>query len=292
MPRSKEVFMKRGIAVISLGLGLITASGVASAQQSDVPVIISNGSGDCVTAPTVSTTGVSAGDWTITCGDINPGPGMTVIGPPGASHVSDSAVGESGSRAAPEPAPAADPAPEPVAEPAPDTTDNAAPADTAVATATDLDADNFDDAAEIAQGLDPSNPDTDGDGVADGDEGNIYGTAPLTWDSDGDGISDGEELFGVGSDPLVSGTNGSVSTDIEPAAGTDPSTVDTAAPEAASLDNDLDRLPDADEAAMGTDAASPDSDGDGYYDGDEVNLGTDPLDPTIYPAPDTSTSST
>ena len=281
--------MKRWITVISLGLGLISASGVASAQQSDVPVIISNGSGDCVTAPTVSTTGVNAGDWTITCGDINPGAGMTVIGPPGADHVTDSAVGDSGSRAAPEPDPVAAPAPEPVAAPAPDTTDNAAPSDTAVATATDLDADNFDDAAEAAQGLDPSNPDTDGDGVADGDEGNIYGTAPLTWDTDGDGISDGEELFGLGSDPLASGTNGSVSSENDPAAGADSSAVDT--PEALSLDNDLDRLPDADEAAMGTDAASPDSDGDGYYDGDEVNLGTDPLDSATFPAPEGSPAS-
>jgi hypothetical protein len=283
--------MKRWITVISLGLGLISTSGVTLAQQSDVPVIISNGSGDCVTAPTVSTSGVNAGDWTITCGDISPGAGMTVIGPPGADHVTDSAVGDSGSRAAPEPDPVAAPAPEPVAAPAPDTTSDAAPSDTTVATATDQDADNFDDSLEVAQGLDPSNPDTDADGVADGDEGNIYGTAPLTWDTDGDGISDGEELFGVGSDPLVSGTNGSISGENDPAAGTDSSAVDTTAPEVSSLDNDLDRLPDADEANIGTDAAAPDSDGDGYYDGDEVNLGTDPLDPATYPNPDATTAS-
>ena len=59
---------------------------------------------------------------------------------------------------------------------------------------TDLDADNYPDAAELEIGLDPGNPDTDGDVVADGDELGIYGTDPLTWDSDGDGLSDGEAL--------------------------------------------------------------------------------------------------
>ena len=68
---------------------------------------------------------------------------------------------------------------------------------------TDLDADNYPDAAELEIGLDPGNPDTDGDVVADGDELGIYGTDPLTWDSDGDGLSDGEELFVTETDPLV-----------------------------------------------------------------------------------------
>src|SRR5215211_5624185 len=40
----------------------------------------------------------------------------------------------------------------------------------------------------------PVATDTDGDGVADSDEANLYGTDPFTWDTDGDGLSDGEEL--------------------------------------------------------------------------------------------------
>ena len=52
-------------------------------------------------------------------------------------------------------------------------------------------------------GLDPTNADSDSDGVADGDEISIYGTDPLNRDSDGDGVSDGEELFGINTDPLV-----------------------------------------------------------------------------------------
>jgi hypothetical protein len=81
--------------------------------------------------------------------------------------------------------------------PAPETPDRA------TATATDQDADNVSDELEPGLGLDPTNPDTDGDGVADGDEGNIYGTDPLNGDTDGDGVGDGEELFGIHTDPLV-----------------------------------------------------------------------------------------
>jgi predicted Zn-dependent protease len=68
---------------------------------------------------------------------------------------------------------------------------------------TDLDADNFADALEWNLGLDPGNPDTDGDGVADGDELNLYHTEPTIPDTDGDGFSDGEELFAAGTDPLT-----------------------------------------------------------------------------------------
>ena len=77
-----------------------------------------------------------------------------------------------------------------------------------MASAEDSDGDNYLDAEELAVGLDPYNPDADGDGVADGDEVNIYFTDPWVWDTDGDGISDGEELFGLLTDPLVWDTDG------------------------------------------------------------------------------------
>jgi hypothetical protein len=73
---------------------------------------------------------------------------------------------------------------------------------------TDLDADNYADALEWNLGLDPGNPDTDGDGVADGDELNSYHTEPTIADTDGDGFSDGEELFAAGTDPLTWNTQG------------------------------------------------------------------------------------
>jgi hypothetical protein len=106
-------------------------------------------------------------------------------------------------------------APAAVAEP-PAAAETAAPvesaepvaADTAVATEADQDADNIADAQEAEIGLDPSNPDTDADGVADGDELTIYGTDPLSGDTDGDGLTDGNELFAADSDPLTVDTAG------------------------------------------------------------------------------------
>jgi hypothetical protein len=127
--------------------------------------------------------------------------------------------------------------------------------------------------------------DTDGDGVVDTDEVDLYGTAAETWDTDGDGLSDGDELFVSGTDPLLWDTDGDGVADggVEMAASTELVAEEAAAPEALGLDSDNDRLADADEAAVGTDPATPDADGDGYYDGDEVNLGTDPLDPASFP---------
>src|ERR687898_1731434 len=105
--------------------------------------------------------------------------------------------------AEPAPAPVAEAAPEPVADTAPVETSEPVVADAAVATAADQDADNYLDAAELEIGLDPGDPDSDDDGVADGDEVNIYFTDPFNGDSDGDGASDGEELFSTMTDPLV-----------------------------------------------------------------------------------------
>jgi hypothetical protein len=142
--------------------------------------------------------------------------GTSLLGPDGTYSVtevspSDVTVGNSGELAPVyepvyDPAPVYEPAPETVTE----TVETAEPvvADAAVASQTDLDADNYADALELEIGLDPGNPDTDGDGVADGDEVTIYITDPYTWDTDGDGLSDGEELFGVLTDPLVWDTDG------------------------------------------------------------------------------------
>jgi Bacterial TSP3 repeat len=105
--------------------------------------------------------------------------------------------------AEPAPAPVAEAAPEPVVETAPSESSETVATDAAVASPEDADADNYLDAAELEIGLDPSDPDSDDDGVADGDEVNIYFTDPFNGDSDGDGASDGEELFSTMTDPLV-----------------------------------------------------------------------------------------
>ena len=49
-------------------------------------------------------------------------------------------------------------------------------------------------------GSDPLDPDSDDDGLSDGDEVNTYGTSPTAADSDGDGLSDPEELI-LATDP-------------------------------------------------------------------------------------------
>jgi hypothetical protein len=65
----------------------------------------------------------------------------------------------------------------------------------------DPDHDGLTNLQEFLLGTDPHNPDTDGDGLSDGDEVNIYHTNPLVADTDGDGIPDGVEIA-TGTDPL------------------------------------------------------------------------------------------
>lgn len=92
--------------------------------------------------------------------------------------------------------------------------------------------------------------DTDGDGLSDGEEVNIYGTNPLNPDSDGDWLSDFEEVIIYKTDPL-------------------------------GFDTDGDGLSDFEEIIIyKTDPLVFDTDGDGLGDGEEVyDYGTDPLEP-------------
>jgi hypothetical protein len=258
--------MRRFVAIITLGAGLVAFSGVALAQETVAPTI--NADGGSERSDAGLNPAVDADGPTLVYGDIDTGPGNTVIGPPApistdvvyapppgttgditasngdaaalgptgdasaapgsvtggsgtallgpdgtysVTEVSPSnvTVGDSGA-AAPvyEPVydPALEPAPEYVAEPVESVEPVAT--DTAVASTEDADGDNYLDVLELEVGLDPYNADVDGDGVADGDEVNIYFTDPWTWDTDGDGISDGEEIFGLLTDPLVWDTDG------------------------------------------------------------------------------------
>lgn len=65
----------------------------------------------------------------------------------------------------------------------------------------DADQDGLAASDEFALGTDPRDPDTDSDGLLDGEEPALHGTDPLLYDTDGDRISDGLELL-AGSDPL------------------------------------------------------------------------------------------
>lgn len=113
----------------------------------------------------------------------------------------------------------------------------------------DLDSDGLTNLEEGLLGTDPFNPDSDGDGLLDGEEVNTYGTLPTNPDTDGDGISDGDEITVYNTNPTLS-------------------------------DSDDDQLSDYDELFVhNTDPNQSDSDNDGLTDGDEVNIYT--TDPNL-----------
>ena len=76
----------------------------------------------------------------------------------------------------------------------------------------DYDEDNLDNIDERSWGCDPSNPDTDGDSLLDGDEINRYFTNPLFSDAeadyDGDGLTNVEEVDIHQTDPSNPDTDG------------------------------------------------------------------------------------
>ncbi len=137
----------------------------------------------------------------------------------------------------------------------------------------DDDHDGLTNGEERRYGTDPHNPDTDGDGLSDGDEVHKYHTNPLRADTDGDGLSDGEEVLKYHTDPLKYDTDGDGLSDGEEVLKyhTDPLKVDT----------DGDGLSDGDEVLKyHTDPLKYDTDGDGLSDYDEVKVHhTDPLNP-------------
>lgn len=114
---------------------------------------------------------------------------------------------------------------------------------------TDFDKDGLSNSQEEAIGTDPNNPDTDGDGLTDGEEVETYKTDPLKQDTDGDGLTDYDEVMKYKTSPIQA-------------------------------DSDSDGLNDGAEIARKTDPNNPDTDSDGLIDGDEVNkYETDPLNP-------------
>ncbi|MHA1347220.1 MAG: binary toxin-like calcium binding domain-containing protein [Candidatus Heimdallarchaeaceae archaeon] len=121
---------------------------------------------------------------------------------------------------------------------------------------------------------DPNNPDTDGDGLSDGQEVNgiyvpeldvTYYTNPANPDTDGDGLFDGIEIAGYSVYDPENFFGGEIFT-------SDPTNPDT----------DGDGLSDGLEA-LGSSPNDADSDGDGYTDYEEFNAGTNPRDPTSKP---------
>lgn len=199
--------------------------------------------------------------------------------------------------ATPTPAPST-PAPEPTAD-----------------VALDSDGDGLTDVEEANLGTGPENPDTDEDGIFDGDEITVWGSDPLNLDTDGDllydggellygtGIldpdtdddflSDGSEVYIYGTSPTNPDTDGDGEPDgAEINNGTNPLVAPsqpapepepTSPPAGATGDTDGDGLTNAQEARFGTNPADPDSDNDTVNDSNEIAADTDPLDSTSFP---------
>lgn len=87
----------------------------------------------------------------------------------------------------------------------------------------DSDRDGLTDIQEASVGTDPNNPDTDGDGLSDGDEVLIYLTNPRNRDTDGDMLSDYDEVMIYKTNPNNPDTDGDGIPDgVEVMQGTDP----------------------------------------------------------------------
>jgi len=138
----------------------------------------------------------------------------------------------------------------------------------------DSDADGLTDGEEVlTYGTDPRRTDTDGDGLGDRDEIQVYLTSPLSSDTDGDTLDDGVEINTLGTNPNASDSDGDGMADAwEVAHGLDPLSDDAGA------DADADGLTNLQEFGLGTDPNLADTDADGLSDGTEVDLtSTDPL---------------
>jgi cell division septation protein DedD len=138
----------------------------------------------------------------------------------------------------------------------------------------DTDNDGLSDETESSIGTDPLTADTDGDGLIDSDEVDIFGTDPTNADTDGDSTSDAQEIAD-GTDPTVPDTY------VDGPAGTTDGTTTTGGSSGGTTtvtDSDNDGLADTYEQGAGTDPANPDTDSDGLADGDEIMIyGTNPL---------------
>jgi len=116
----------------------------------------------------------------------------------------------------------------------------------------DPDNDNLNNFEEMQAGSEIYNPDTDGDGLLDGDEVKIYGTDPTDSDSDDDGVSDSDDSF-----PMDTDNDGLTNKEESETYSTDPF----------DDDSDDDSLSDGVEIRLGYDPNDWDTDGDGIGDG-------------------------
>ncbi len=137
--------------------------------------------------------------------------------------------------------------------------------------ASDKDGDDLTKREERELGTDPNNPDSDGDGLQDGEEVRVYITDPLNPDSDADALKDGTEVNTHATDPLKADTDDDLLDDGKE--------VNKYKTDPLKADSDGDALVDGDEINKHrTDPLKADTDGEGLTDGEEINkYRTDPL---------------
>ncbi len=157
----------------------------------------------------------------------------------------------------------------------------------------DKDGDGLTKKEEKARGTNPNLADTDGDGLSDGEEVNVYKTDPLKADSDGDGLSDSDELkkyntnankadsdgdgLSDGDEVLKHRTNAS-NADSDGDGLNDGAEINTHKTDALKTDTDGDGLSDGREVTQTkSDPLKADTDGGSVNDGAEVTRGSDPL---------------
>ena len=136
----------------------------------------------------------------------------------------------------------------------------------------DTDNDGLKDGEEVKRyRSNPLRSDTDSDGIADGAEALQYASNPAKGDSDGDGLSDGDEALRLKSDPLKPDSDGDLLSD------GDEVLIYKSHP--LKVDTDADGLSDYDEViTYKSDPIIPDTDKDGLLDGEEVRVTrTDPV---------------
>ncbi len=161
------------VGLVGLGLGVASFGRLAQAQDTGWPVLTNANGSYVVSSDRGTTSTIDANGRDVVYGDITTGPGGVILGLPTPTPAPSGGDGNGNGD-------------QPALHP----------------TADDTDGDNLSNELEAQYGTDPNNPDTDNDGVADGDEINIYHTDPLKFDTDGDGHGDGDELFWLHTDPL------------------------------------------------------------------------------------------
>jgi serine/threonine protein kinase len=148
-----------------------------------------------------------------------------------------------------------------------------APQKTATILVSDFDMDGLTFEQEATLGTTPDRADSDGDGLNDYDESQVYMTDPLLADTDNDGLTDGDEVIRFETNPLLEDTDDDGLTDFDEVV-----TYALENPDPNNPDPDGDTVNDFVEITeLFTDPRIRDTDGDGVHDG----IDRAPLDPAI-----------